>query len=265
MKIAAIQMNSGHELQKNLLLAERLIEEAADAGCQLVVLPEYFYLIGTCEQERVDIGEPFGLGYIQRSLSSWAKQCSIWLVGGTIPLISHDPHKVFNSQLLFNPQGQCVGRYDKVHLFSFSNESESYRESDCLVAGKDIKNFDLLGINIRPSICYDLRFPEFFRHNNGYEIITAPAAFTYTTGKAHWELLLRCRAVENQCYVIAAAQTGIHPNSNQTYGHSMIVDPWGNILKQQEDGNGVVIADIDISDLHRIRQQLPALQHRVFY
>ncbi len=265
MKVAAIQMNSGDVVADNLTLAASLVKDAVSQGCEFVLLPEYFCLMGVTDQARLELGEAFGDGPIQAAMSALAKECGIWIAAGTIPLLSDEPDKVLNSQLLFNPDGECVNRYDKVHLFNFDNGKESYREADILTAGKEIKLFELPEFKVQPSICYDLRFPELYRSNTGYEVLTVSAAFTYTTGLAHWELLLRSRAVENQCYVIASAQTGTHPNGRKTFGHSMIIDPWGKVIAQQEDGNGVVIADMDIDELQRVRQQLPALQNRVFY
>ncbi|MCE0493136.1 carbon-nitrogen hydrolase family protein [Vibrio salinus] len=265
MKVAAIQMNSGDVVENNVSLASSLIRDAVSQGCEFVVLPEYFCLMGVSDQTRLALGEAFGNGPVQTAMSVLAKECGVWIAAGTIPILSGVPDKVLNSQLLFDPDGNCVNRYDKVHLFNFDNGEESYREADVLTAGKDIRQFELAQATVRPSICYDLRFPEFYRYNCGYEILTVSAAFTYTTGQAHWEVLLRSRAIENQCYVIASAQTGIHPNGRKTFGHSMIIDPWGNILALQEEDNGVVIADMDIPALQRIRQQLPALQNRVFY
>ncbi len=265
MKVAAIQMNSSADVADNLATAKRLIADAAKQGAQLALLPEYFCLMGHSDAERVAIGEVFGAGPIQRAMSEAAKQHGIWLIAGTIPLQSPHANKVFNSQLLFAPSGECVGRYDKVHLFSFDNGTESYREADILSPGSEVVTFTLPGLKVRPSVCYDLRFPEFYRANPGYELITAPAAFTYTTGLAHWELLLRCRALENQCYLMAAAQTGRHANGSQTFGHSMIINPWGEVLACLEQGEGVVLADVEPEVLTRIRTQLPALDNRCLF
>lgn len=264
-KVAAIQMNSGADVAHNLARAVELVAGAAQAGARLVLLPEYFCLMGPQDTDRVAIGEPFGDGPIQRFLSSLAASQQVWLSAGTIPLLSPESGKVFNSNLWFDDQGRCVGRYDKIHLFGFDNGSESYRESATLAAGNAITTLTTPLGEVRASVCYDLRFPELYRQQQGYGLITAPAAFTYTTGQAHWALLLRARAVENQCYVLAAAQTGIHPAGNRTYGHSMIVDPWGNILACLEEGEGMVIAELDVSHMMTIRAQLPALQNRVFY
>ena len=262
--VAAIQMNSGDQVEQNLARARMWVLEAASQGCQFVVLPEYFCFVGASDEERLSHAELAELGPIQKELQAIAKEAQVWLSAGTVPLLSSTSDKIYNANLLFNPQGEQVGRYDKVHLFGFDNGQESYKESDTLLAGKEIQTFELPFAKVRPSVCYDLRFPELYRHQSGYELITVPAAFTYTTGEAHWELLLRTRAIENQCFVIAAAQTGFHPNGNQTFGHSMIIDPWGKVLAVQEDGEGVIKADIDFAVLNQSRQQLPALKNRIF-
>lgn len=263
-KVAAIQMNSDERVEYNLQAARDLIEEAANQGCQFAVLPEFFCFMGAESKDRLPYAEPFGQGHIQAALAKFAQQSHIWLSAGTIPLTTDNSEKIYNSNLLFDPQGQCVGRYDKIHLFGFDNGQECYRESDTLMAGDDIETFTLPFANVRPSVCYDLRFPELYRKENGYEVITVPAAFTYTTGKAHWEVLLRARAIENQCFVIAAGQTGVNPSGNITFGHSMIVDPWGTVLAQKADGIGVVVAEMDLDRLRECRQQLPALDNRIF-
>ncbi|WP_200796968.1 carbon-nitrogen hydrolase family protein [Vibrio quintilis] len=264
LKTAAIQMNSGGQPERNLKRAAALIAEAAAHGATLVVLPEYFYWMGEDETTRIRLGETFGDGPLQRFLSQQAQQHQLWLSGGTVPLQCEHQHKVFNSNLLFNPSGECTGRYDKIHLFGFDNGTESYQESEILEAGHDIQTFTTPFGLIRPSVCYDLRFPEMYRDHAGYPLITAPAAFTATTGQAHWEILLRTRAVENQCFVIAAAQTGEHPGRKQTFGHSMIIDPWGKVLACQDEGEGVVIAEPDMNYLQQVRTNLPALNHRIF-
>ncbi|WP_308443955.1 carbon-nitrogen hydrolase family protein [Leeia speluncae] len=262
MLVAAVQMNSGEMLGENLSLARQLVKEASEKGAQLVVLPEYFYLMGKTDEARLSLGEPFGDGPIQRFLSDLARENGIWLQCGTVPLSGPDKQHVFNSCLTFNPEGECVGRYDKIHLFGFQDSKDTYQESDTLSAGDVVTTLITPFGRLRPSICYDLRFPELFRTAPAPELITVPAAFTHTTGLAHWEVLLRARAIENQCYVIAAAQTGWHPNGRQTFGHSMIIDPWGKVLSVLPEGNGVVIAELDPSVLAEIRQKLPALQHR---
>lgn len=263
--VAAIQMNSNDDVADNLQRARKWVLEAAQKGAQFVVLPEYFCFIGQNDAARLAHAEPDSGGVISQALRAIAKEAQVWLSAGTIPLISPDKDKVYNTNLLFNPEGECVGRYDKIHLFGFDNGQESYKESDTLYPGKVVTTFELPFAKVRPSVCYDLRFPELYRLHKEYEVITVPAAFTYTTGQAHWELLLRARAVENQCVVIAAAQTGVHPNGNRTFGHSMIIGPWGEVLAMLEEGEGVVTAEIDLERLDQSRQQLPALKNRIFY
>lgn len=272
MKIAAIQMVSGMDLSQNMEQAKTLVEQAAAGGAQLVLLPEYFCLMGAKDSDKLLIAEADGAGPIQDRLASFAQKNGIWLIGGTVPLKTADPHKVWNSTLVFNPQGMRIARYDKIHLFSFSAESsshkENYNEALTISAGTQpvIVECDLLKIGL--SICYDLRFPELYRFMSrlpgGMDLIVVPAAFTYTTGKAHWELLLRARAIENQCYVLAAAQGGLHANGRRTWGHSMLVDPWGEVISQAPDqGEAVLIGDIDLEKIRTVRLSLPALSHRV--
>jgi deaminated glutathione amidase len=265
MRIAAIQMSSRGNLTDNLNRAAELISQAVESGSKCVVLPEYFYCMGKQDNDRLRLAEAYLSGPIQDFLSRQAFMHQIWLIAGSVPLASNTGQKFYNSQLLFDPKGQCVGRYDKVHLFGFDNGVEAYQESDTMIAGEKIGQFVIESILVRPSICYDLRFPEYYRKDNGYELITAPAAFTYTTGSAHWELLLRTRAIENQCYLVAAAQVGEHESGAKTYGHSMIVDPWGKVLGCLENGEGVVSAELDLDELKKIRTQLPALHNRVYY
>lgn len=262
MKSAAIQMSSTNDVTHNLQRASELVLQAKIEGAKFVLLPEYFYFMGGNDADRIALAEVYRDGSIQRYVSQIARDNNVWLMAGTIPITSDDPKRFFNSQLLFNPQGECVGRYDKVHLFGFDNGRESYCEADTMCAGNNVETMEVADFKVRASTCYDLRFPELYRHDVGYHMITAPAAFTYTTGKAHWELLLRNRAVENQCYVIASAQVGEHSSSSTTYGHSMIVDPWGEVIDILAEGEGVVIADLDMEYIHQIRNQLPALKNR---
>ncbi|WP_424192635.1 carbon-nitrogen hydrolase family protein [Ampullimonas aquatilis] len=270
-KVAAIQMVSGTQLASNLESAARLVAQAAAKGVQLVLLPEYFCLMGQDDQAKVRIREPHDQGQaagpIQHFLSNAAKQHGIWLVGGTIPLAANDSGKVLNTTLVFNPQGQEVGRYDKIHLFGFKKGEESYNESETIERGNQVGFFDAPVGRVGLSVCYDLRFPELYRamSKDGIHpvLILMPAAFTYTTGSAHWEVLLRARAIENQCYVLASAQGGKHENGRRTWGHSMLIDPWGQIIEQLPEGEGMVIGDIDLSRLKDIREQLPALAHRL--
>ena len=270
MKVAAIQMVSTAVVADNLQQARSLLQQAAEQGAELAVLPEYFCLIGQHDADKLAIQEPFGSGPIQQALSDAAKELGLWLVAGTLPLTGAGDNKVFNSSLAFNPQGACVARYDKIHLFRFDNGKEIYDESRVLDRGNTPTRFTLPSKDghdwqIGMSVCYDLRFAELYRGyaRDGVDLLLVPAAFTHTTGKAHWEVLLRARAIENLAYVAAAAQGGVHPNGRQTWGQSLLIDPWGHVLAQQAQGPGVVMADLDAVAMQHWRSQLPALQHRV--
>jgi predicted amidohydrolase len=266
MKIAALQMVSAVEWSSNQAQAQSLLEQAAAQHVELAVLPEYFCIMGRKDTDKLALQERFGDGPIQSFLSDTAKRLGIWIVGGTLPLSTNDPLKVTNSSLVFNPQGKCVTRYDKIHLFRFTQGEESYDESRVLVPGRNPVAFDLPSrdgstYRVGLSICYDLRFPELFRQLNSH-LLLVPSAFTYTTGQAHWELLLRARATENLCYVLASAQGGLHENGRTTWGHSMVVGPWGDVMSLQSTGPGVVISDIDHTAINECRTKLPALDHR---
>ncbi|WP_347988876.1 carbon-nitrogen hydrolase family protein [Methylomonas sp. AM2-LC] len=268
---AAIQMASGPQVSANLLEADKLIAEAAKAGSKLVALPENFAIMGMKEQDKVKVREPDGIGPIQDFLAATAKKHNVWLIGGTIPLVAEQSGKVRAACPVYNELGQRVARYDKVHLFDVSvpDTSEEYRESDSVEAGNDICVLDTPFGRLGIAVCYDLRFPEFFRlmnkdHQN-IDILVIPSAFTAKTGAAHWEVLLRARAIENQCYVIAPNQGGFHRNGRQTYGHSMIVDPWGVVLDCYKTGSGFVSAEIDGHRLEKTRTSFPVLQHRRFF
>ena len=259
---SAIQMVSGASLADNLAQAGELISLAAASGSQFVALPEYFCMLGKKETDKLDIAESEGSGPIQDFLSETARINKIWLSSGSIPIISPDAGKVFNTQLIFNPDGQQIARYDKIHLFSFARGNESYDESRGILAGNSIQRVDTPVLSLGLSICYDLRFPELYRALGEVDLILVPSAFTYTTGQAHWELLLRARAIENQCYVLAPAQGGQHENGRRTWGHSMLIDPWGEILSVLPEHAGVVSGTIDPVRLQEVRQALPALRHR---
>jgi len=267
MNIAAVQMISGPDVAPNLAAAARLIAEAATAGAQLVALPEYFPLIGATDADRLAARETDGAGAIQDFLATTARRHCIWLVGGSIPLMADDAAKLRNSCLVFDPRGERVARYDKIHLFGFSKDGESYDEAATIERGSQVVTFDSPLGRIGLAICYDLRFPELFRAMarlpNPVDLLVVPAAFTETTGRAHWEMLLRARAVENQCYVLAAAQGGRHPNGRITHGNSMVVDPWGEILARMDKGEGVVAAEFDRQRIIDTRASLPALKHRI--
>jgi predicted amidohydrolase len=262
MKIAALQMVSAPELALNLATADRLIDEAVDAGAQLVSLPEYFCQMGLRETDKFAIAEPFGDGPMQQRLAAKARQHGIWVAGGSIPLRTADPAKVTNSSLLFNPQGAVAARYDKLHLFSFQDGTRNLDEARTMVAGTQLVTADTALGRIGLSICYDLRFPELYRALGEVDLLLVPSAFTVPTGRAHWEVLLRARAIENQCYVLAAAQGGTHASGRQTYGHSLLIDPWGEVVATRAEGEGVVIGDMDAERLRAVRTQLPALRHR---
>ncbi len=265
-KIASIQMVSSPDLQENLNTASRLIRAATQAGAQLVVLPEYFCIMGLKDTDKVRIRESVGSGPIQEQLASFAKDNQIYLVAGTIPLETKDPGKVLNTSLVFNPTGQQIGRYDKIHLFGFQTNTERYQESETIESGSAPEIFKISHNNqewiFGLSICYDLRFPELYRAMGTVDCHIIPAAFTYTTGKAHWDILLRARAIENQCYVLASAQGGTHLNQRRTWGHSMLVDPWGEVLANLPEGEGFIAGVLSKEKLNEVRSQLPALAHR---
>ena len=261
-KIAAIQMASGPYVAANLSEAERLIEIAVNQGAKLVVLPEYFALMGFKETDKVAIREEEGKGPIQTFMKTMAKNHQIWLIGGSIPLVSNFPNKVRNSCLVYNDQGEQVARYDKIHLFGLDLGNEHYHEEKTIESGNAIQVVDTPFGKIGLSICYDLRFPELYRAMGEVNIIVVPSAFTDTTGKAHWETLIRARAIENLSYVIAPAQGGYHLSGRETHGNSMIVDPWGVMLDRLPRGSGVVMATMNPKYQQSLRNSLPALKHR---
>ena len=263
MKVAAVQMISGPDVAPNLATAGCLIAEAAAAGAQLVALPEYFPLIGATDADRLAAREADGAGPIQDFLARTAREHGLWLIGGSIPLLAKDPAKLRNACLVFDPQGRRVARYDKIHLFGFSKGEETYDEAATIERGDQVVAFDSPPGRIGIAICYDLRFPELFRAMGAVDLLVLPAAFTETTGRAHWELLLRARAVENQCYVLAAAQGGRHPNGRLTHGNSMVIEPWGEVLARMDKGEGVVVAELNRQRLVDTRTSLPALKHRI--
>ena len=261
-KIAAIQMASGPYVSANLSEAERLIEIAVAQGAKLVVLPEYFAIMGFKETDKVAVREEEGKGPIQTFLKTMAKKHKIWLIGGSIPLVSNFPNKVRNSCLVYDDKGQQVARYDKIHLFGLDLGNEHYHEEKTIESGDAIQVVDTPFGKIGLSICYDLRFPELYRAMGEVNMIVIPSAFTDTTGKAHWETLIRARAIENLSYVIAPAQGGYHLSGRETHGNSMIVDPWGVILDRLPRGSGVVIATMNPKYQQSLRKSLPALKHR---
>ncbi|MGE5650803.1 MAG: carbon-nitrogen hydrolase family protein [Bacillota bacterium] len=261
-KVAAVQMVSTPVVEENIATARCLVAQAASQGAQLVLLPEYWPIMGMSEADKVAHAEQPDAGPIQQCMSDIAREQRVWLIGGTLPLASAEPGKVLNTTLVYDPAGQRVSRYDKIHLFSFAKGEESYDEARTIVHGKEVSTFDAPFGRVGLSVCYDLRFPELYRAMGDCALIVMSAAFTYTTGKAHWEILLRARAIENQCYVLAAAQGGKHRNGRRTWGHSMLVDPWGEVKDVLPEGEGLVIGDIEPHHLHGVRESLPALKHR---
>ena len=262
-KIAAVQMVSEPEVQANLRAAGELIAQAAGEGAKLVALPEYFCILGRRDRDKVDVREPYGSGPIQDFLAAAAAKNKVWLVGGSVPLECDDPGRVRNTCLVFDDAGRRVARYDKIHLFGFDSGKERFQESRSIEPGSEVVALDTPFGRLGLSICYDLRFPEMYRSMGEVDLILVPSSFTATTGKAHWELLLRARAIENQAYVLAPAQGGHHKNGRDTYGHSIAIDPWGGVLAVLASGPGVVTAEIDHAEIARVRQSLPALTHRV--
>lgn len=263
--MAAVQMTAGPEVSANLKEAARLIDIAVTKGAKLVVLPEYFCIMGMKDADKVVVREEEGSGPIQEFLGKTAKSHGIWLIGGSVPLVSARPDKVRNSCLVYDDSGKQVARYDKIHLFNFEHGEEHYAEEKTIEAGNKVVTLESPFGRIGLSICYDLRFPELYRSMGQVDIILAPSAFTATTGKAHWETLIRARAIENLVYMIAPAQSGRHINGHKTYGDSMIVDPWGVILDHLPKGPGVVLANISRSHQKNLRNSLPALKHRTLH
>jgi len=262
-RVAAVQMVSTPRVDENLRTAATLIAEAVAGGAALVALPEYFPIMGISEADKVRVREFDDHGPIQDFLATSAREHAIWLIGGSLPLSAVHPEKVLNSCLAYNPQGLRVARYDKIHLFGFQQGDECYDESATIEAGRQAVSFATPFGRVGLSICYDLRFPELYRALGVTDLLVIPAAFTETTGRAHWEILLRARAIENQCYVLAVAQAGRHENGRETHGNSMLIDPWGVIVARQAKGPGVIIGDLDPDRLAEVRANLPALRHRV--
>jgi len=260
--IAAVQMRVGTKVAVNLKEAARLIDIAVMKGAKIVVLPEYFCFMGMKDTDKMVLREEEGSGPIQDFLSKTARSYGIWLVGGSVPLVSSQPDKVRNSCLVYDDSGKQVARYDKIHLFNLKSGKEHYAEEETIEAGTKVVTLESPFGRIGLSICYDLRFPELYRSMEKVDIILAPSAFTSFTGKAHWEILIRARAIENMAYMIAPAQVGRHINGHETYGDSMIVDPWGVILDHLQKGPGVVLANINQNYQENLRNSLPALKHR---
>ncbi len=272
--VAAVQMVSSDSVESNLEIMSEQVKLAASKGAKLVVLPEYFAFMGTSETEKLRWAEldhrdsRDNAQEIQSALSQVAKKNDVWLIGGTCSIFAKARNKVFNAMFVFDQEGNRRARYDKVHLFKFTNGAESYDESAVCEAGKRPIIIDSPAGKTFLSVCYDVRFPEFFRRRNredaSADVIIVSAAFTRTTGKAHWEILLRARAIENQAYVVASAQGGKHNCGRKTWGHSMIIDPWGDIIAECNFGNNIVLGKVDFKKLQAVRKNLPALKHQEF-
>jgi nitrilase len=261
-------MVSGTSIDANLSTANALIAQAASGGAELVALPEYFCLMGASDNDKVAAREADGRGPVQDFLSAQAKRHGIWLAGGTTPIATDSPRHVRNSVLVYGPDGTRVARYDKIHLFNFRKGDENYDEARTIEAGREVATFDFTSrggttLKVGLSVCYDLRFPELYRAMRRPDLILVPAAFTATTGRAHWTTLLRARAIENLCYVLAPAQGGRHENGRATFGHSVLIDPWGAVVDELDEGAGVVIGDLVPQLIEEVRANLPALSHRV--
>jgi len=261
-QVAALQMVSTPEVMSNLESAGRLIAAAAAAGARLVALPENFYLIGRHEADKVKVREPEGEGPIQSFLAAAARRHRVWIVGGTAPISCSDPGRIRSACLVFDDSGRRVARYDKMHLFRFEAGEERYDESRTLERGEGAVALQSPFGRLALSVCYDVRFPELYRELGDFDAMFVPSAFTVPTGAAHWETLLRARAIENQAYVIAPAQGGLHASGRRTYGHSMIVDPWGQVLAVRPEGEGVVLAEMDTERVREVRASLPAVANR---
>jgi nitrilase len=268
MQVAAIQMTSGPEVAANLEQARALLEEAAARGARLAALPENFSFMGLKDADKRAVAESAGAGPVQDFLAAEARRLRLWIVGGTVPLISGADGRVAAASLVYDSDGVRVARYDKIHLFDVDipGRAESYRESAHVAPGARATVLDTPVGRLGLSVCYDVRFPELYRHlsANGAQIFTVPSAFTSPTGRAHWETLLRARAIENLCYVVAPAQSGFHPSGRETYGDSMIVDYWGRVLQRVPRGRGCALAEVDLAAQANVRESFPALVHRTF-
>ncbi len=262
-RVAALQTVSGPDVAANLVKAAALAEEAAAAGAKIVALPEYFGIMGLRDTDKLAARERPGVGPIQDFLANTACRLGLWLVGGSVPLDAGRDDRVYNSSLVYDPQGRLAARYDKIHLFGLELGAEKFSEARTILPGATITTVDTPFGRIGLSVCYDLRFPELYRAMGPVDLILVPSAFTATTGDAHWEVLLRARAIENQTCVLAPAQGGVHPSGRRTHGHSMVIDAWGRVLAERaNDGAGVVLADIDPAATDATRRSLPALEHR---
>jgi predicted amidohydrolase len=269
MRVAAIQMTSGHDIDANLEAAGRFLAHAAGLDAKLAALPENFAFMGLNSGDKRTVAEPDGAGRIQNFLADTARRLKIWIVGGTVPLRQDVDGRVAAASLVYNSDGQRVARYDKIHLFDVDvpGSTESHRESAHTVAGRDPRVVETPVGKLGLAVCYDMRFPELFRvlSRQGADLFVVPSAFTVPTGKAHWESILRARAIENLCGLIAPAQWGMHPNGRETYGDTMIVDHWGKVLARMPSGTGSLVADLDTAARMDARARFPVLEHRAIY
>jgi deaminated glutathione amidase len=265
-RIAAIQMTSGHVVEDNLLVAGHLLKKAKEAGAVVACLPENFSFIGLKDPDKLQVAEADGAGPVQAFLRDTARQLKLWILGGTTVLKGDSPTRVANASLLIDADGKRVARYDKIHLFDVSipGRNESYLESTHVTPGRKVVVADTPAGKLGLSVCYDMRFPELYRElvAQGAEWLAMPAAFTVPTGRAHWETLLRARAIENLCYVVAPAQSGTHTSGRETYGDTLIVDYWGQVLSRLARGSGVITADFDLVKQAETRARFPALDNR---
>jgi len=260
--VAVVQMVSTPIVAENLDTVRRLVHVAAARGARFIVLPEYFCILGMNERDKIAVREQDGDGPIQACLADTARREGVWLVGGSVPLATTAADKVRSACLVYDDRGERVARYDKIHLFGFESGNERYREANTIEPGSTPLAIDTPFGRVALTICYDVRFPELYRGLGPVDIILVPSAFTATTGRAHWEVLLRARAIENQAYVLAPAQGGRHPNGRETHGHTMIIDPWGAIIAEEASGEAVLTGTVDPADIARVRTSLPALEHR---
>ncbi len=261
-RVAALQMVSAPEVAPNLEAAGRLIAAAAAAGARLVALPENFYLIGRQDTDKLRAREPDGAGPIQDFLARTARSHKVWLVAGTVPIAGTDERRIRGACLVYDGSGKRVARYDKMHLFRFTSGDERYDETRTIEPGERPVAIESPFGRLALSVCYDVRYPELYRALGAFDAMFVPSAFTVPTGAAHWETLLRARAIENQAYVIAPAQGGTHAGGRRTYGHSMIIDPWGEVLAVQPEGEGVVLAEMDLARIREVQASLPAHANR---
>lgn len=262
MKVAAVQMTSTEDVVHNCAVVKKLVAQAAAAGAKLVLLPEYWAIMGLYETDKLRVAQRNLHDELPQFMSTLAKDNHICLIGGTIPMQSPVEDKVWNTTLVYDAAGMLLAQYNKIHLFDFMGDAHIFKESRTVAVGHDVVTVETPAGKTGLSICYDLRFPELYRAMHDCRLIVLPAAFTETTGQAHWEILLRARAIENQCYVLASAQTGRHTNGRQTWGHSMLIDPWGRIVTELAEGEGTIVGELDQTYLEEVRQKLPALQHR---